>query len=216
MHAHFKVHFWIHWYWQNMQYLLCYRNEGQARASRDRSRIEIFAIFIISQSTLSMQTGNAVASTQPNARAAVNEKLGSLDKEWAELTDTSADKGRRLQEAVQGERFYRTVDDLMDWVADVEGKLANDDVGKDVPSVQQLIKKQQVGQFLLNHLPSPLPLFLFISFSVLSSSEPKTFSLVNFHCPGMFPEILHKHVTSTSPFFSFLWFPEAEISVIVL
>lgn len=36
------------------------------------------------------------------------------------------------------------VDDLLDWVVDVEGKLANDDVGKDLPSVQQLVKKQQV------------------------------------------------------------------------
>lgn len=42
--------------------------------------------------------------------------------------------------------FNRVVDDLMSWMEDVESQLMSEDHGKDLTSVNNLIKKHQVGR----------------------------------------------------------------------
>ena len=63
--------------------------------------------------------------------------------------DESANKNRRLKEAVQGVQFRRGVDDLNNWLYTTETRLANDDVGDDIPSVKQLLKKHKVEKTLI-------------------------------------------------------------------
>lgn len=70
--------------------------------------------------------------------------MADLDGKWQELADETANKKRRLKEAVQGQEFRRGVDDLNNWLDGTETRLANDDVGDDIPSVKQLLKKHKV------------------------------------------------------------------------
>lgn len=56
-----------------------------------------------------------------------SEELQSL---WAELEERSTDKGRKLQEASEQQKFYRAVKDVDLWLEEVEKQLASEDLGK--------------------------------------------------------------------------------------
>ncbi|XP_065183632.1 spectrin beta chain, non-erythrocytic 1-like [Sycon ciliatum] len=90
------------------------------------------------------KTGNAVSASQPAAKDDVAARLSGIDDKWQALSNETANKGRRLKEAVQGQLFRRGVDDLNEWMDTTETRLANDDVGDDIPSVKQLIKKHKL------------------------------------------------------------------------
>ena len=57
----------------------------------------------------------------------------------------SADKGQKLQEALQHLLFLRAVEDIELWMVEVEGQLNSEDLGKDLTSVNNLLKKHSVG-----------------------------------------------------------------------
>lgn len=56
----------------------------------------------------------------------------------------SADKGRKLQEAWEQQQFLREVEDIESWIGEMENQLASDDIGRDLISVNNLIKKHAV------------------------------------------------------------------------
>ena len=49
---------------------------------------------------------------------------------WAELEARTVDKGQKLQEAKEGQQYYRAVKDIALWLEEVEKQLASDDLGK--------------------------------------------------------------------------------------
>ena len=49
---------------------------------------------------------------------------------WAELEVRTVDKGQKLQEAREGQQYYRAVKDIALWLEEVEKQLASDDLGK--------------------------------------------------------------------------------------
>ena len=49
---------------------------------------------------------------------------------WAELEVRTVDKGQKLQEAREGQQYYRAVKDVALWLEEVEKQLASDDLGK--------------------------------------------------------------------------------------
>ena len=51
-------------------------------------------------------------------------------------------KSIKLQEASQQQQFNRGIEDLELWLSEVEGQLNSEDYGKDLTSVQNLLKKQ--------------------------------------------------------------------------
>lgn len=57
----------------------------------------------------------------------------------------SADKGRKLQEAWEQQQFLREVEDIESWIGEMENQLASDDIGRDLISVNNLIKKHAVS-----------------------------------------------------------------------
>ena len=49
---------------------------------------------------------------------------------WEELEVAAEVKGRKLQEANEGQQFYRSVKDRDLWVEEVEKQLSSEDLGK--------------------------------------------------------------------------------------
>lgn len=49
---------------------------------------------------------------------------------WARLEAGTVDKGQKLQEAWEGQQYYRAVKDMDLWLEEVEKQLASDDLGK--------------------------------------------------------------------------------------
>ena len=71
-------------------------------------------------------------------------RLESIASQWEFLTQKSAEKSLKLKEANKQRTFIAAVKDLDFWLGEVESLLTNEDVGKDLASVQNLMKKQQL------------------------------------------------------------------------
>lgn len=75
---------------------------------------------------------------------AVQQRLESISEQWDFLTQKSAEKSLKLKEANKQRTFIAAVKDLDFWLGEVESLLTNEDVGKDLASVQNLMKKHQL------------------------------------------------------------------------
>jgi len=84
-------------------------------------------------------------SEQPETRAAVSEQLAALQAGWAELEATTQTKAQCLFDANKAELFTQSCADLDEWLGGLEGQTRSDDYGKDLTSVNILLKKQQVS-----------------------------------------------------------------------
>jgi len=58
----------------------------------------------------------------------------------------SADKGQKLKEAWEQQQFLHAVDDIETWISDMEGQMASEDLGRDLISVNKLLKKHAVRE----------------------------------------------------------------------
>ncbi len=81
---------------------------------------------------------------KPETEAMVKEKLASLKTMWEDLESTTQTKAKCLFDANKAELFTQSCADLDKWLANLEGQLQSDDYGKDLTSVNILLKKQQV------------------------------------------------------------------------
>ena len=61
------------------------------------------------------------------------------------------DRGQKLKEASEQQQFLRAVEDVEQWMTDMEGQMASEDLGKDLISVNILIKKHAVCHSLHMH-----------------------------------------------------------------
>ena len=74
----------------------------------------------------------------------VHQQLGALQTMWAELESTTQTKAQCLFDANKAELFTQSCADLDKWLGGLEGQIQSDDYGKDLTSVNILLKKQQV------------------------------------------------------------------------
>nr|XP_057921131.1 spectrin beta chain, non-erythrocytic 1-like isoform X3 [Doryrhamphus excisus] len=88
--------------------------------------------------------GKALMAEKPETEAMVREKLASLKKMWEELESTTQTKAKCLFDANKAELFTQSCADLDKWLANLDGQLQSDDYGKDLTSVNILLKKQQM------------------------------------------------------------------------
>ncbi|KAM6996873.1 spectrin beta chain, non-erythrocytic 1 isoform 2-T2 [Tautogolabrus adspersus] len=88
--------------------------------------------------------GKALMAEKPETEAMVNEKLASLKKMWQDLESTTQTKAKCLFDANKAELFTQSCADLDKWLASLEGQLQSDDYGKDLTSVNIMLKKQQI------------------------------------------------------------------------
>ena len=72
----------------------------------------------------------------------ISAKMEDVSQLWKDLVAATEKKSIKLQEASQQQQFNRGIEDLELWLSEVEGQLNSEDYGKDLTSVQNLLKKQ--------------------------------------------------------------------------
>lgn len=77
-------------------------------------------------------------------KALASEKLEDLHTRWDELETTTQAKARSLFDANRAELFAQSCSALESWLESLQAQLHSDDYGKDLTSVNILLKKQQV------------------------------------------------------------------------
>uniref|UniRef100_A0A3Q3W9R3 Spectrin alpha chain, non-erythrocytic 1 n=1 Tax=Mola mola TaxID=94237 RepID=A0A3Q3W9R3_MOLML len=75
---------------------------------------------------------------------AVKARLSALDEQWQFLVNKSAEKSQKLKEANKQQNFNTGIKDFDFWLSEVEALLASEDYGKDLASVNNLLKKHQL------------------------------------------------------------------------
>ena len=90
-----------------------------------------------------LRAGRALLTATSRSRDTVETRLKDLQDLWKLLENISTNKGQRLREAIQRQTFEKNVGDLETWIDEMENTLASKDYGKDVKSVNNLIKKHQ-------------------------------------------------------------------------
>uniref|UniRef100_A0A3Q2FLU7 Spectrin beta, non-erythrocytic 1 n=1 Tax=Cyprinodon variegatus TaxID=28743 RepID=A0A3Q2FLU7_CYPVA len=88
--------------------------------------------------------GMLLVSEKPETEAVVKEKLSSLNTLWENLESTTQTKAQCLFDANKAELFTQSCADLDKWLGSLEGQIQSDDYGKDLTSVNILLKKQQM------------------------------------------------------------------------
>uniref|UniRef100_A0A8C5M7R5 Spectrin beta chain n=1 Tax=Leptobrachium leishanense TaxID=445787 RepID=A0A8C5M7R5_9ANUR len=88
--------------------------------------------------------GNQLIAEKPEMEPLVREKMTALQKMWEELESTTQTKAQRLFDANKAELFTQSCADLDKWLHGLESQIQSDDYGKDLTSVNILLKKQQI------------------------------------------------------------------------
>uniref|UniRef100_A0A8B9KMA8 Spectrin beta chain n=1 Tax=Astyanax mexicanus TaxID=7994 RepID=A0A8B9KMA8_ASTMX len=87
------------------------------------------------------KAGSALVEEKPETEAVVQEKMEMLKKTWEELESTTQTKAQCLFDANKAELFTQSCADLDKWLSGLEGQIHSDDFGKDLTSVNILLKK---------------------------------------------------------------------------
>lgn len=67
-----------------------------------------------------------------------------LENDWQKLQEFSRNKKERLREAYEALIFNRSLDEFNRWMDEVESHLSSEDYGKDLASVNNLLKKHEL------------------------------------------------------------------------
>jgi spectrin alpha len=96
------------------------------------------------QSVLAMG-GNLIEKNQcSGSEDAVQKRLTQIADQWEYLTQKTTEKSLKLKEANKQRTYIAAVKDLDFWLGEVESVLTSEDAGKDLASVQNLMKKHQL------------------------------------------------------------------------
>uniref|UniRef100_A0A8C5STF2 Spectrin beta chain n=1 Tax=Laticauda laticaudata TaxID=8630 RepID=A0A8C5STF2_LATLA len=87
--------------------------------------------------------GEQLVSEKPELEPVVRAKLDELQKLWQELESSTQSKARCLFDANRAELFTQSCSALEAWLSGLQAQLLSDDYGKDLTSVNILLKKQQ-------------------------------------------------------------------------
>ncbi|XP_036786168.2 spectrin beta chain, non-erythrocytic 2 isoform X2 [Manis pentadactyla] len=88
--------------------------------------------------------GRELTLEKPELKALASEKLEDLHTRWDELETTTQAKARSLFDANRAELFAQSCSALESWLESLQAQLHSDDYGKDLTSVNILLKKQQM------------------------------------------------------------------------
>ncbi|XP_048125013.1 spectrin family protein isoform X3 [Alosa alosa] len=88
--------------------------------------------------------GQALVSEKPELEPVVRQTLEGLQKQWEELESTTRTKAQCLFDANRAELFTQSCSALDTWLQNLSSQLQSDDFGKDLTSVNILLKKHQM------------------------------------------------------------------------
>ncbi|GFT44789.1 spectrin alpha chain [Nephila pilipes] len=86
-------------------------------------------------------TGQELMEANHYASSRISERMMEILDMWKSLVEATERKGAKLNEAAAQQQFNRGIEDIEIWLSEVEGQLLSEDYGKDLTSVQNLIKK---------------------------------------------------------------------------
>merc|ERR1719187_3080528 len=84
-----------------------------------------------------------VSLGQTDAAIKIQAQLEDLNSKWKVLEDNSKAQANAFQRAHEVQRFQRAVDETKDWILEKDEALNNDDLGKDLRTVQALQRKHE-------------------------------------------------------------------------
>lgn len=87
-------------------------------------------------------TATALIDANHYASPRISESVSQICDLWQNLVDSTERKGSKLAEAAGQQQYNRNIEDIELWLTEIEGQLASEDMGKDLNSVQNLLKKQ--------------------------------------------------------------------------
>ncbi|CAF3226908.1 unnamed protein product [Rotaria socialis] len=96
------------------------------------------------QSIIGMGKGLIDSRKCAGLETTVDNRLQQIIEQWEFLVQKSSDKSLKLKEASRQQTFNAGVKDVEFWLGEIENQLVNDDVGRDLTSVQNMLKKQQL------------------------------------------------------------------------
>ncbi|EEB17271.1 Spectrin alpha chain, putative [Pediculus humanus corporis] len=96
------------------------------------------------QSVLAMGTNLIDKHQCAGSEDAVQARIASITEQWEFLTQKTTEKTLKLKEANKQRTYVAAVKDLDFWLGEVESLLTSEDSGKDLASVQNLMKKHQL------------------------------------------------------------------------
>ncbi|CAB1316083.1 unnamed protein product [Coregonus sp. 'balchen'] len=88
--------------------------------------------------------GLALVTEKPELQPVVQQTLEGLQSQWEELENTTRTKAQCLFDANRAELFTQSCSALDVWLKNLSGQLQSDDFGKDLTSVNILLKKHQM------------------------------------------------------------------------
>ncbi|KAJ7996636.1 hypothetical protein DPEC_G00239100 [Dallia pectoralis] len=88
--------------------------------------------------------GGALVTEKPELQPVVQQTLEGLKGQWEELENTTRTKAQCLFDANRAELFTQSCSALDGWLKNLSGQLQSDDYGKDLTSVNILLKKHQM------------------------------------------------------------------------
>ncbi|XP_050965123.1 spectrin family protein isoform X1 [Labeo rohita] len=88
--------------------------------------------------------GKVLVKEKPELEQTVTETMSSLQKQWEELESTTQAKAQCLFDANRAELFTQSCSALDSWLQNISSQLQSDDFGKDLTSVNILLKKHQM------------------------------------------------------------------------
>lgn len=90
-----------------------------------------------------------VEASHPKADV-IKTKMEEISTLWTDLISASGKKQIKLTEACQQQQYNRGIEDLELWLSEIEGQLQSEDFGKDLTSVQNLLKKHALVEADVN------------------------------------------------------------------
>ncbi|XP_076321230.1 spectrin alpha chain-like isoform X2 [Tachypleus tridentatus] len=87
-------------------------------------------------------TGQELIDANHYASEHISKRMNEIVDLWESLKHATHKKGTKLEEASAQQQFNRGVEDIEIWLSEIEGQLMSEDYGKDLTSVQNLLKKQ--------------------------------------------------------------------------
>lgn len=84
-----------------------------------------------------------VSLGQTEAALKIQTQIEDLNQKWTSLQQLTSERATQLGSAHEVQRFHRDVDETKDWIQEKDDALNNDDLGRDLRSVQALQRKHE-------------------------------------------------------------------------
>lgn len=94
--------------------------------------------------------GQALIAQDSYRKDDVAKTLKELNDDWQQLVGISLEKGRRLRQAVAQHTYNSSVDDVHNKLDELENELKSTNVGSDLRSCRELLKKHEITETELN------------------------------------------------------------------